>query len=165
MNEKIPAMAYLEAQILHYACSEGLLAPSVRSIEIKYGMHPGSFGSGIFLKTRILSLLYLLIVVPKEFWSLSENHPIYDQIKKSWSLETVKINLDKNHGKEPIYKFIHHLRNAIAHANFEFKSGNFEFWDQYKNKPEIYRAKLSTQEMQQFLEVVGALMADLRNEK
>ena len=164
MNEKIPRIAYIEAQILHRASAQGLLAPSVRSVEAEYGLQPGSLGSGVFLETRILSLLYLLIVVPKEFWSLSENHPIYGQIKESWSLETVGIIEDRSHWQESIYKFVHHLRNAMAHANFEFKSGNFEFWDQYKNKPETYRAVLSVPVMQHFLEVVGSLLANLKNE-
>ncbi len=164
MNEKIPAIAYIEAQILHRASAQGFLASSVRSVEAEYGLHQGSLGSGVFLETRILSLLYLLIVVPKEFWGLSKNHPIYGQIKELWSLETVNIITDQSHWEEPIYRFVHHLRNAMAHANFEFKNGNFEFWDQYKNKPETYRANLSVQVMQQFLEVVGARLANLKNE-
>ena len=164
MNEKIPAIAYIEAQILHRASGQGLLAPSVRAVETEYGLNPGSLGSGIFLETRIISLLYSLIVVPKEFWSLSKEHPIYSQIEDRWSLDKVNIKTDQSHWKEPVYRFIHHLRNAMAHANFEFKSGNFEFWDQYKNKPETYRASLSTEVMQQFLETVGSLLANLKNE-
>ena len=160
MNEKIPKIAYIEAQILHQASTQGLLASSVRSVEAKYGLPQGSLGSGVFLETRILTLLYSLIVVPKEFWNLSENHPIYRQIKETWSLEAVSIIVDKSHWKEPIYRFIHHLRNAMAHANFKFKNGNFEFWDQHKNKPETYRAMLTTPEMQHFLEVVGSLLAN-----
>lgn len=164
MNEKIPAIAYIEAQILHRASAQGLLAPSVHAVETEYRLKPGSLGSGVFLETRILSLLYLLIVVPKAYWSLGQDHPIYSQIEKLWSLEKVYIIVDESHWKEPIYRFIHHLRNAMAHANLEFKSGNFVFWDQYKKKPEAYRATLSTEVMQRFLEVVGSLLANLKNE-
>jgi len=58
-----------------------------------------------------------------------------------------------------VYGFIHHLRNAIAHAHFEFKDPNaFEFWDQEKDT-ETYRARLSLEAMERFLEVVGRLMA------
>jgi hypothetical protein len=63
----------------------------------------------------------------------------------------VNNKVNKSHWQDPIYRFVHHLRNAMAHANFEFKSGNFEFLDQYKNNPESYRATLSTAEMQQSL--------------
>ncbi len=162
--KKIPALGYIEAQILHRASAQGLLAPAVGSVEREYGLQPGSLGSGVFLETRILSLLYLLIVVPKEFWSLSNNHQIYGRINESWSLEMVSIAVCNSRWQDPIYRFIHHLRNAMAHANFEFKNGNFEFWDQNKNAPETYRATLSTAAMQQFLEVVGSLLANLKNE-
>jgi hypothetical protein len=127
MNKKIPAWAYIESQILHLANLPGLLKPAVRSIEAQYNMPPGSFGNGIFLETRILSMLYLLIVVPKEFWGLSNDHPIYDQIEKAWSLNDVNVITDKSPWQKPIYKFIHHLRNAMAHANFEFMDENFVF--------------------------------------
>ncbi len=164
MNEKIPAIAYIEAQILHRASGQGLLAPAVQAVETEYGLSSGSLGGGVFLETRIISLLYCLIIVPKEFWGLSKGHSIYSQVEERWSLDNVNIKTDKSHWKEPIYKFIHHLRNAMAHANFEFKSGHFEFWDQYKAKPETYRASLSTVEMQQFLEAVGSLLANIKNE-
>jgi hypothetical protein len=163
--ENIPRVAYCEAQILHRASAQELLAPVVRVVETEYGLHSGSLGSGVFVETRILSLLYLLIVVPKEFWDLSKNHPIYEQIKKSWSFKTVETILDNSHYEDPIYKFVHHLRNAVAHVNFEFKSGSFVFWDQFKKEPEKYRAALSTPAMQHFLEVVGSLLANLKNER
>lgn len=118
MNEKIPGIAYIEAQILHRASAQSLLAPAVRYIEAEYGLQQGSLGSGVFLETRIISLLYSLIVVPKEFWKLSKNHPVYTRIKESWSPESVNIIVDKSHWEEPIYRFVHHLRNAMAHANF-----------------------------------------------
>lgn len=57
MNEKIPALAYIEAQILHRANTQGLLTPSVRSVEREYGLQEGSLGLGIFLETRVLTLL------------------------------------------------------------------------------------------------------------
>jgi len=110
-------------------------------------------------------MLYLLIVVPKEFWGLSNDHPIYDQIEKAWSLNDVNVITDKSPWQKPIYKFIHHLRNAIVHANFEFMDENFVFWDHYnKDKPETYRAVLSKSAMQRFLEVVGALLSNIKEE-
>jgi hypothetical protein len=83
MNEKISAVSYIEAQILHRAGAQGLLLPAVRSVEAEYSLQPCSLGSRAFLETRILSLLYSLTVVPKEFWSLDQNHQIYGQIGKS----------------------------------------------------------------------------------
>ncbi|MGZ8251344.1 MAG: HEPN family nuclease [Methylophilaceae bacterium] len=164
MNKRIPALAYIESQIVHRSSAQGLLAPIVRSVETEYGLPLGSLENGVFFETRILSLLYLLIVVPKEFWSLSSEHQIYDKINESWSLEMVNITVCNSRWQDPIYRFIHHLRNAMAHAHFEFKNGNFEFWDQNKNASEIYRATLSTAAMQQFLEAVGSLLANLKIE-
>ncbi|HQO17311.1 MAG TPA: HEPN family nuclease [Methylotenera sp.] len=164
-TNNIPALAYMEAQIIHRASAQGLLAPVVRSVETEYGLHLGLLKSGVFLETRTLSLLYLLIVVPKEFWGLGNNHQIYQRINESWSLEMVNIIVCNSPWREPIYRFIHHLRNAMAHANFQFKNGNIEFWDQPRNKHETYRASLSTAAMQQFLEVVGSLFANLKNEE
>lgn len=165
MNEQIPALAYIEAQILHQASAQGYLSSSVRSVENKYGLEEGSLGSGLFLETRILSLLYTLILVPKEFWRLDKNDQVYDRINKLWSLDKVEVKTDESKWQQPIYRFIHHLRNALAHANFCFSGGNFEFWDQYRNNPEQYRAVVSTNSMQEFLEVVGSRLANLKNEK
>ena len=160
-NEYIPAAAYFEAQILHIASAEGVLNHIVRSVEKECGIPQGLFGSGVFLETRVISLLYSLIVVPKELWKLGKDNPIYSEIDKVWSLEKVTISKDISTYKVPIYKFIHHLRNAIAHANFKFESGNFEFWDQDKQQPERYRAVLTVPAMQEFLEVVGSLLKNI----
>ena len=164
MNEKVTKSAYIEAQILFRAGTQNLLAPAVQLVEAEYGLQKGSLGNGVFTETRILSLLYTLIVVPKEFWSLDKDHPVYGQINKSWPLTKVNIIKDQSHFADPVYKFVHHLRNAIAHAHFEFKDDDFEFWDQRKNKPEAYRAKLPMKEMLRFLDIVGALFANLKHD-
>lgn len=165
MIRKIPALAYIEAQIIHQASAKGLLAPIARSVETRYGLELDYLGGGVFIQTRTLSLLYLLIVVPKESWKLDENHPIYGQISEAWSLNEVCIDICNSRWQNPIYRFIHHLRNAIAHANFEFKNENIEFWDQNKSKMVTYKATLSTTAMQKFLEVVGSLLANLKKEE
>ena len=164
MDERIPAVAYIAAQMLHRASAEGLLLPSVRSVEAEYGLKPGSLGGGIFLQTRTISLLYSLILIPKEFWCLGEKDPVYERISAAWSLKVINIKTDRSNWQDPIYRFIHHLRNALAHANFFFEGSNFEFWDEHNNQ-EKYRAALSISSVQQFLEVVGSIMANLRNER
>jgi len=158
MNENIPRVAYVEAQVLHCAGRKGLLAPCVRAVESEHGLEPGYLGTGIFFETRVLSLLYCLIVVPKEFWSLGPAHAVYGQIADQWSVGEAAIRVDRSRWRDPTYRFIHHLRNAVAHANLEFRERAFEFWDKNGGE-EKYRAVLSETAMQQFLAVVGSLMS------
>jgi len=157
----IPAFAYIEAQIIHTASNQKALEPTVRQIESKYGLKSGVLGSGIFIETRILSLLYLLIVVPKEYWSLDANHDIYKQISTSWQMDKVIIITDIASEKySTAYSFVHHLRNAVSHANFKFELNRFEFWNINKKEIETYRAALNLDALQQFLETVGASFAN-----
>jgi hypothetical protein len=159
MDKNIPRFAYIEAQILHRAARLGSLNFTARLVEVEYKIPPGTLGNGIFFQTRTLSLLYLLIVLPKEYWVLKEAAPIYSKIEKSWSINNVKIVIDINDFKNPVYAFIHHLRNAVAHAHFEFVDNTFVFWNQ-RNKQTTYKAEVSFSAMESFLEVVGSLMAN-----
>ena len=59
---------------------------------------------------------------------------------------------------DPIYAFVHHLRNEVAQAGFKFTEGDFEIWDRRS-----YRAKLSLQALEIFLDNVGSLLANLRS--
>jgi hypothetical protein len=164
-NNQIPKFAYIEAQVLHQAANQGLLAPIARLVETQRGYPSGSCQGGTYPETRILSLLYLLIVVPKEFKSLHETHKIYEQIEKSWSPEMVDIELEINPFKNAIYSFIYHLRNAIAHTRFAFKDGYFEFWDKKnKDSPINYKAKLPIAAISPFLEAVGTILANYEEE-
>ena len=164
MNKQIPKIAYIETQILCNPDTRGILAPAVRAVEKKYGLEDGSLGDGIFLQTRIITLLYSLILFPKEFWSLGKDNDIYRKINDVWSTDSVSIITDKSHWEDPIYKFIHHLRNSIAHVNFSFRDNEFEFWDQNKKNVEKYRAILSTASIQKFLEVVGSMFANFEKQ-
>lgn len=161
-NQNIPKFAYVEAQIVQRAAKNGALVPYVRLAEVEHGMKKGSLERGIYFQTRVLSLLYLLIVVPKETWGLDETHPIYAQIESEWSLSDVRIIIDQSSWQNPVYRFIHHLRNSVAHANFEFaKNLTFEFWDRNSNGVVKYRAAVSGAGLERFLEVVGARLANL----
>ena len=163
MNEEIPAYAYIEAQVIHRAANNQALEASARVIEKQYDLPEGFLGSGIFSQTRILSLLYTLIVVPKEFWKLDEKDPVYSTIEELWLIDSVDVITDNSRWEKPVYSFIHHLRNSVSHANFSFEKDYFEFWNQYKNRPESYRARISTEALIVFLERVGSILANLKN--
>jgi hypothetical protein len=164
-NEQIPPFAYIEAQILHRAAKEGALVATAQLVERTYGVPSGTFGRGIFFEIRLLSLLYFLVVVPKELWDLDESHPIYDEIAREWALTHVVVFLDNSSWQKPIYRFIHHLRNAVAHANFEFKQQNFEFWDENRSGAVRYRAAVSVTAIERFLEIVGSRLANFGTQK
>lgn len=63
--EQIPRFAYVEAQIIHRAAKSGRLDESARAVEQQYRLVHGSLGNGVFLESRIIQLLYCLVVVPK----------------------------------------------------------------------------------------------------
>lgn len=160
VNNKIPKLAYIQAQIVNQSAKQGLLNETARTIEKEYKMKDGILGNGVFFQSSAISLLYSLIVVPREFWKLGQGHSIYSEIGNIWSIESVIIVKDKSDFKDPVYKFVHHLRNAIAHANFKFCDNHFEFWDKFKEKPEKFRARISHDDLNDFLEKVGSMFAN-----
>jgi len=153
VRDKIPRLAYIEAQVIHRAAGSAVLVPVVRDVERSYALKSGSLGSGVFLESRVVSLLYCLIVVPREFRASDKNHPIYGTIAEGWSLENVRIgagSLDKDDPKRGMYEFVRHLRNAVSHARFSFEGEHFSFWDGKKPKgampfKEEFKASLSLQ--------------------
>lgn len=163
-RQEIPSWAFINAQIAQQAVHSGDLARSVRSVEVHYGLAPGSLR--FINPAYLVSLLYCLIVVPKEVWLLSENHSVYDQIDRDWLVAIFAVEQDDNGelAKHPVYYLIHHLRNAVAHANFSIEDdGRFKFWDQKKKTTPVYfRASMSVECLQEFVSKVGALLANLR---
>ncbi len=113
----------------------------------------------MYLETRILVLLYVLILVPKELWELESNHRIYARLEKDFSLDDVNISVDRSSFTGELYKFVHHLRNALAHARFSFERDSFEFWDG-NAKEEKYHAIIKSPKLISFLEIVGSHLAN-----
>jgi hypothetical protein len=162
-RKDIPSWAFINAQIAQEAVHSGDLGRSVRSVEENYGLPPESFK--FINPAYMVSLLYCLIVVPKEIWPLSENHSTYGEIDKDWLLGLFKVELsDDRLARYPVYYLIHHLRNAVAHANFAIEdNGNFTFWDQkHKSSAPYFRASMSVDNLQVFLSKIGAHLANLR---
>jgi hypothetical protein len=161
----LPAMAFVEHQILAQAIAQNALAPAARAIERRYGVKEGYFGSGIFFQTRVVSLLYCLIVIPREIWDIKGDHSALENVSRNWNINCIQI-LNGESGKNLNHSsFVRRLRNAISHAKFRFeKNGDFVFWDQNprKSDPE-FRARINKSDMEGFLSTVGAIFANLRN--
>ena len=162
-RSEIPSWAFINAQIAQQAVHTKDFARCVRSVEQQYVLEPGSLR--FINPAYLVSLLYCLIVVPKEVWLQNGNHPVYGKIDKNWLLTLFKIERCEDAlAKHPVHYVIHRLRNAVAHANFSIEDGErFAFWDQ-KNKSSVpfFRASISMNSLEGFLSKVGALLANLR---
>jgi hypothetical protein len=115
----------------------------------------------------LVSLLYCLIVVPRELWLKDTENPSIANLDSSSVLGLFSITIRPiKFDASPVLALLRHLRNALAHARFSIdKSGNFIFWDQENERsPRNFQAAISTQDLEAFLSSVGATLANLRNE-
>ena len=158
----VPAKAFIEHQILSRAAATGALSEAARSVENAYGLEPHCLRPGLLREVRVLSLLYCLVLYAKEHFQLGSGDAIYREIRGSWSLGRVTVVTPETRFEDPVYGFIHRLRNAVAHASVEFTEAGMEFWDSH-NGEEVYRARMPLEEVERFLGTVGALMANERN--
>jgi HEPN pEK499 p136 len=159
----IPALAYMNAQVMQHAVQSGQLTSSMREVERLYTLPKNSLR--VINPAYLLSLLYCLIVVPQELWlkqtpppaiaALDANHVIGLFVI---SLGTVEINASG------VLRLIRHLRNAVAHARFSMEQpGSFTFWDQKgENAPKYFQASISEDNLAKFLSLVGAALANLQ---
>lgn len=154
----IPALAFIEHQVMHSPSSIEAFKAVMPAIEQQYGVPSGSLGSGVYYQTRILALLYLLIVFPREAWALDESDPIYQRIEELTDYDAWGV-VPKQSGEKPFsFEFIRRIRNAVAHANVEFFENEVRLWDRNG-----FRATCSFEAISQWLSEVGALLANLRN--
>ena len=153
-RKNIPALAYMNAQVLQQA----ELSKCIESIENKYDIPKGSFN--IINSAYIVSLLYCLIVVPKELF-------VKEKIVSNISQSESKIlgyfrNIEKCHDfdSNPIFHLIRHIRNSLAHVKFSIDdNGAFTFTDGEFN------AVIDMNGLQGLLSSLGADLANLRNVK
>ena len=162
MSKDIAAWAFLEQAVLASAERHGSLRSHAQRVEKGKCLPPGYLATGLIWQTRVLSLLYMLILFPKEYWNLDQCHPIYRDIEQRWSVNAVRVvTPDEKYGNT-VYGFVHRLRNALAHASIVFQGDDIEIWNTWKGR-ESYRARISRKEAEKFLETVGSRMANLRN--
>jgi hypothetical protein len=71
-----------------------------------------------------ISLLYMLLVVPREMWESSQ------QVGTQFEFNTKHLFTFRTGATDDNWQFIRLMRNAISHANFEMdKSGTYVFWN------------------------------------
>jgi hypothetical protein len=164
-RKEIPAWAFINMQIIQDANSSGMLLPSIRRVEEGYQLPPNSLV--VINSAYLLSLLYCLIVVPKELWLRDKHHPFFARINPDDLLGLFVIKQKSpDFDSEPVYNFLRHLRNAISHVRFSIGEDEvFTFWDQrYESSLRHFEASASRRSMEIFLSTVGSLLANLRVE-
>ena len=170
MNDRrreIPTWAFINAQIIQDAVKTGKLQSSIEKVEKYYKLKPRSFS--IINSAYLTSLLYCLIIVPKELWIINNRHPVFSKISKKDLFSLFKIKKKPPvFEKDPVFMFLRHLRNAISHVRFLIdEEGNFTFWDQ-KNDDSSQRTfeaiTVAPNSMEIFLSTVGSQLANIRAE-
>ena len=163
---EIPSWAYINAQIIQHAYHYGHLSASTRHVEETYQLSPNSLD--IKNPAYLISLLYCLIVVPRELWLKDNAVPSMENLFSKSVLDLFVVSKKPaNFDASPVLALLRHLRNALAHVRFSIdESNNFTFWDQESEKSSPYfHATISLDNMATFLSSVGATLANLRTKR
>ncbi len=163
LRKEIPQRAFINAQIVQLVDKNGDWEGSTSSVANHYGLGQYQFMGPAY----VVSLLYCLLVVPKEIWiKKNKDHNIHNEIdinelKKRVSSYT---STNQNFDSDFVFNFIHKLRNSVAHANYEIDENmNFKFWDEYGGN-ENFRCELDKENLMWLLSVIGEKMANLRRQ-
>jgi hypothetical protein len=160
----VPMWAWLNGQIIQEAFAAGELAPAIARVEKQYAVSPGTFS--VENVGYLLSLLYCLIVVPKQLWLQTSLPPELASLDPQPILDLFRITQgSQNFDTNPLYRLLRHLRNSIAHVRFSIDDSNrLMFWDQYSDNHSIeFKASISLSDLMKFLSRIGPLLANLRN--
>ena len=162
---EIPSWAFINAQIIQDAERSGALAASVRRVEQGYSLPAGSFR--VINSAYMVSLLYCMIVVPKELWLRTTLPPEIAKLESSILPLIIVTQHSSQFEGNPLFTLLRHLRNALSHVRFEIAdNGDFSFWDQSnESAAPSFRATMSVATLEKFLSVVGAALANLRTSK
>jgi len=164
-RSEIPTWAFINAQIVQDAHRSGALAQSIRRVEEGYQLPPGSLTP--INSAYAVSLLYCLVVVPKELWLRDGPPPELAALDQSSVLSLVTVTQrSRQFDAAPFYGLLRHLRNALSHVRFEIADdGEFSFWDQpTATSPPNFRATMSQSALERFLSTVGPALANLRDQ-
>lgn len=164
LRSEIPKRAFLNAEITQEMVKTSAFSECLKMVQQKYDLQEYQFLNPAY----VISLLYCLLVVPKEIWLKGDpHHPIYLEIGKRNPLKYFKLEVPIDTGdrffRSPVYSLLRGLRNSVAHARFAVDQDmTFTFWDQRnENAPEHFRVSISADSLMAFLSQVGSLLANL----
>jgi len=169
MREEIPLRAFINAQIIREAEKGNDWQAAIRAICEKYASQ-GLAEYQFMNPAYVVSLLYCLLVVPKELWiGINNDHPVFEDIKKDsvavnviskFKITTAIPTRREKEWSDNLY-LLHKLRNSIAHANYDIGvvdgRMNFKFLDNN------FECSIGKDDLMTFLSVVGAKLAMLRS--
>jgi len=163
LRHEIPARAFINAQIIQEVRSTPEFQQAIRNVLESSLYYDQGFTQYQFENPAyVVSLLYCLIVVPKELWAKSSSD-IYREIEKHNPSDLFEVQKDSQKpGGTPTYRLIHRLRNAIAHAKFAVDTNMiFTFWDMPPGVLEKeWIVRIDVQSLMVFISVVGASLAN-----
>ena len=148
VNDWVPTAALIEHFVLEEALSGDLSIKKASSIVVpRFGL--SSDGPFMHRQTRLLGLLYTLLVFPREHW---KRDGLLEVI-----VERAKCDNDLSKGNSKLLNegFIRSLRNAVAHARIDFVDEAVTFRDGRDENAMIFEVTLSIQEVVNLLLVLG----------
>jgi hypothetical protein len=147
----IPAFAWLNHQIVDLAEQRN---DTRRSIEEVFSSPPyanqglDAMSYKLLNPAHIVSLLYCLIVVPKELLDYPADHFLFKRLDKSNVAKAFRISrFPMGFDQSPSYWLLRALRNSVAHVLYEFESSEVHFWT---DQSPIWDARASLDELSIF---------------
>ena len=164
LRHEIPARAFINAQIIQEAIKSDALSASVQTVlKMPFYKNTGLSSYQFQNQAYIVSLLYCLIVVPKEVWGRNQADPLYEAIRDENIVPKFTILIANNNwNNKPHYWLIHYLRNSIAHANYSVNDKmQFTFWNEPSGGEPNWKVSIDSDGLMDFISKVGSLLANI----
>ncbi len=148
MNDWIPTAVFIEHFVLNEALERNVSIEKASSLVLPtFGINPD--GAFLHRQTRLLSLLYTLIVFPREQWKRIGLLEV--------AVERAKIDPDLSPEIQKILDigFLRAIRNSVAHARIQFDSGHITFRDGHDDKPPTFDITMTESEALNLALVLG----------
>lgn len=162
LRSEIPQRAFLNAQILQVLEGSSALDDAALRVCNHYGFDDYS----VFGPSHAVSLLYCLLVVPRELWLQPADTEVWNEVQELNPVGYFEVTTsDRRFEQEPVRQLFRRLRNSIAHARFNIEDDlSFEFRDHFGNDKRVsFVARADIDQLSCFLSEVGAFLANLRN--
>ena len=148
MNDWVPTAAFIEHYVLEEALGRDVTIKKASSIVVpRFGLT--SDGPFLHRQTRLLGMLYTLLVFPRERWKRNGLlEVVVERAKADKELSERNNNL-LNIG------FLRSLRNAVSHARIDFTDDSVTFLDGRDEGAMTFEVTLSMREAVNFVLVLG----------